>query len=135
MSKKSKEKKDLSIPHMPDVLFVVELNEYILLTGFPIAECIFPYYKFEKDHERAFEAAEKIAVEQNKSVVNAVDFYIDDPMIYNPIEVQDQIRNLMDILGAERKKIIEAHKKLDEKKKSKMRPFNYILMSEGENIV
>lgn len=101
----SKTKRDLSFPSLPDVLFVVELDQYVLLTGFQITECIFPYYKFDKTSEAAYEAAEDIAVKSNKLVVNAVDFYIHDPLIYDPKKIQEQVKNLVKVITEAREKI------------------------------
>lgn len=91
----SKEKKKLSIPPYPDTIFVVELDKHILITGFPITECIFPIYRFDKNLPEAFEAAENIAMENKKLVVNAIDFHLHDPLIYDPFKIQEQMENLI----------------------------------------
>ena len=129
---REKEKKDLSILPYPNPIFVVELDSHILITGFPpyyssvglahhvsqpIAKCVFPLYMFDNDYRGAFAAAEKISAEQKKLVANAVDFYIDEPGIYDPVVFQERSKRLTELILSERQKIIDSHKKLDEQKK------------------
>lgn len=129
---REKGKKDLSILPYPNPIFVVELTSHVLITGFPpyysslgiaahksepIKECVFPLYMFDKDYSGAFTAAERISAEHKKPVANAVDFYIDDPGIYNPLILQERSRRLTELVLTERQKIAESHKKLDEQNK------------------
>lgn len=129
---REKEKKDLSILPYPNPIFVVELASHILITGFPpyysslgiaghkseqIKECVFPLYMFDKNYREAFTAAERISIEHNKPVANAVDFYIDDPGIYDPVILVERSRRLTKLALSERLKISESHRKLDEQKK------------------
>jgi hypothetical protein len=103
MSKKIKSQ--LSISPFPETLFVVVLDEYVLLTSFPITECIFEYYKFNNDTENAYEALDIIAIKTNKLVANAVDFSLEDPFIYDPKKIQAQMENLMKVISEARAKI------------------------------
>jgi hypothetical protein len=113
-------KKDLSILPYPDPIFVIELDSHILITGFPvyyssvglahhisqpINECKFALYRFDADYVAAFSAAEKMSVEQNKPVANAVDYYIDDPHVYDPLLLEKQRKHLVDIIKRERQAI------------------------------
>lgn len=91
-------KKDLSIPSIPDTLFVVELDCHILLTGFPIKESVFPTYRFDNNSETAYELAEQLALDLNKLVVNAVDFHIDDPLIYDARKMHEQMTRLNELV-------------------------------------
>jgi hypothetical protein len=70
--------------NIPSAIFVVELSKYILVTRFPVEECIFPCYRFDNQIDEAFNAAYTIGLEQNKRVVNAVDYLIQDPYVYDP---------------------------------------------------
>lgn len=103
-------KKTLSIPPLPDPIFVVEIDEYILVVGIPITTCVFPHYKFEDTNNlgygQAFEAAEELSAKTKKLVVNAIDFFIYDPHVYDPVKLDAQMKNLMDVLQNERNKII-----------------------------
>jgi hypothetical protein len=70
--------------NIPSSVFVVELSKYILVTGFPIGQCIFPCYRFDNNINDAFKAADILGYEKNKMVVNAVDYFIHDPYVYDP---------------------------------------------------
>ena len=91
-------KKNLSIPPTPNPIFLVELNEYILLTGFPINECIFPLYVFDNDCDGAFEAANNIAKEDRKFIIDAVNYHLYDPHIYDPIAIDIKIENIVNAI-------------------------------------
>lgn len=94
MSKEKKEKVNLTIPSLPDIIFVVEMNEHILVIGGPIAECVFPFYRFDNAHDAAFEAADAIAVATKKLVIDAVNFFVYDPFIYDPVAVEEHMKKL-----------------------------------------
>jgi len=70
--------------NIPSTIYVVELTKYILITRFPVEHCIYPCYRFDSQIKDAFKAADVIGYEQNKRVVNAVDYLINDPYIYDP---------------------------------------------------
>lgn len=52
--------------NIPATIYVVELSKYILVTGFPVGECVFPCYRFDKQISEAFRAADIIGYEKNK---------------------------------------------------------------------
>jgi hypothetical protein len=83
----------------PYTVFVVELDDFILITGFPIEICIFPCYRFDGDGNAAFDAADDIAKQCNKLVVDAVNFDIDNPQIYDPAKIDIKMKELMETLG------------------------------------
>lgn len=114
--KETKDKLDLSIPPLSDTIFVIELEEYILATGFPVKECIFPIYRFDDEYGAAMEAADNIAKEQKKLVVNAVDFSIYDPHVYDPIKIDAQMKSMIEVFVEERKRIMDARAKFDKNK-------------------
>ena len=116
MSNKPKEKKNFSIPPLPNPIFVIELKDHILVTGFPVKECVFPIYRFDNAYDEAFEAATDIAIKSNKNIANAVDFYLNDPHVYDPIELIARMKVVSESLAAARARVIAAHKELDEKK-------------------
>lgn len=70
--------------NIPSTIFVVELSRYILITRFQVQDCVFPCYRFDDQVNEAFDAAHTIGLEQNKKVVNAVDYYVHDPYVYDP---------------------------------------------------
>lgn len=102
-------KKKLTIPALPKTIYVVELDEYIIVTGFPITECVFPIYRFDNGdaaYDNAFQVADDIAIKTGKLVANAVDFNLDDPLIYDPIKINEQMKNLIKVIAEEKAKII-----------------------------
>lgn len=94
--KPEKEKRDLPIPPIPDPIFVVELDKHVLLTGYTITDCVFPYYRFDKECDKAFDAAEHMAKQSNKLVVDAVNFHLHDPHIYDPIKLDADMARLIE---------------------------------------
>src|ERR1700722_5825711 len=96
--KLEKEKKDLSIPPLPDPIFVVELDEHVLLTGYTLTDCVFPYYRFDNDCDSAFSAAEDMASQKKKLVVDAVNFHLYYPHIYDPIKLDADMQRLMETI-------------------------------------
>lgn len=121
MSKSKKEekgKKDLSIPPIPNPIFLVELDEYILLTGFPIQECVFPCYLFDNDCEGAFNAAYEIGKNEHKLIIDSVNYYSYDPHVYDPIMMDLQIQNILNTVGIMQASMREAWEKSNKNKES-----------------
>ena len=120
-AKENKEAKDLSIPRIPDSIFVVELNDVVLITGFNIATCVFPHYKFDTQDQssfKAFAAAEDIAVKQGKLIADTVELgFIDDPHIYDPLKLKAQVKRIADLILEERVRFEEAWAKLRQEEK------------------
>ena len=118
--KEGKEEKGFTIPPFPDFIFVVELEDKVLMTSESITECVFPYYRFDtttaEGCDKAFKAAENIANTKKCNVVDAVNFNIDDPYVYNPITREANRKLLIDSINVERAKLRESWDKLDAEK-------------------
>ena len=100
MSKKktNPDRKDLTIPALPDPIFVVELDKHVLMTGLPIKECIFPHYRFDNDCVAAYDCAYDIAGKSNKLMADVVNFSLDEPFIFDPKEIARQISCINDTI-------------------------------------
>lgn len=119
-AKANKVEKDLSIPPFPDPIFVIELDNEILITDFEAKECIYPHYRFDGEPDAAFKAADVIATKAKKPVTDTIKFgSLEDPFTYDPVKLENQNTNLMVIINNERAKIRDNWKKLDEEKKSR----------------
>jgi|SRR5271168_4707560 len=117
--KEAKEGKELSIPPLPDPIFVIELENEVLITAFAIEECSSPHYRFDNDCDGAFKAATDIATKKKILITDAVNYNIDDPHTYDPVKLEAQNTALMLIINAERAKVRESWLRQDKEKKKR----------------
>lgn len=72
-----------SVPH---TLFVIELDQMVLITDTMIDKCVYPCYRFDNQHQVAFVACEELAAKGNKQVVNSVGCSIWNAKMYAPVK-------------------------------------------------
>jgi hypothetical protein len=75
---------------IPNTLYVVELEDYVILTGLDISKepCVFPAYRFDRQHQAAYVACEEIAIKRGKKVADMVSYPPTTPHIYDPAAIR-----------------------------------------------
>jgi hypothetical protein len=74
---------------LPQTIYVVELQDHVVLTGFDIGtDCVFPAYRFDRQHQAAYIACEDIAIKRGKKVADMVAFSPHKPHVYDPIKTR-----------------------------------------------
>lgn len=108
MIKEKKEKQDLSIPRIPDKIYVIYTDKYVLLTGIKASNKSWEKFLGRRDvyilegdfgYSKVLEMAEAIARGMCGLIINAVEFDIYDPMITDPIKIDEQAANLAKIIA------------------------------------
>lgn len=78
-----------------EYVYLVETDRYIILTSIQLLGkiCIFPCYLFDYDTYQIYDAADEIGKSHNKKIVDMINFPIHDPHIFEPYEIDKQIKN------------------------------------------
>lgn len=84
---------------LPSTLYVIDGDEFVLITGAALTECKWPIYRFDYQTELAFIACEEIALKQGKFVADAANFNPWTPYIYDPAEKRNPQTKHQNIIG------------------------------------
>lgn len=120
-AKKEKElKQDFAIPPFPDFAFVIEVADKVVISEESLDVLSHPHYLFDvstpEGCDRAFAFADEIANRKQCLVVDALNFNLDDPLIYDPEKRKISQAACTALFRDESEKIRENWKKLDAEK-------------------